>query len=493
MDKLKSHTFWHFAAMAFGSAIVLTNLWAIASLTSWFDEAFMADVVFSLGRGTGFKVGIMPGQQGDVLVYGPVFFWLQQFVVSVFGFGEFTARITGLVGGLGIAVVIARLVQAETGSRGYALATFVLVIGDVSFNRGMASGRMDLFAVFFVVLSFAVARRALTVGGIWPVLLGAFAAVAFLTTPRSAFLLLGVAVLMIGISIKSFTQPGWLKRNLTGYGGSGLVFLALWGSWIAWIGGLGEYAKIYTSPQMVGFWGISLFRSYYDNLAIGTLLVLVVLYWRKLWRNEIFIGFLVAFLSFSLLAKQTGPYAGMVMPFVYAMIALALQAAIPDMGKPLRFGFGAAILLMFGLQTFVLVSKNANLYVNGPCRDHRDFHQQVISRMATGATVLSEFRYYFAVRRQEPAVFEVLEYNNADHVSETLKPNYILIDALRLGKESKDRAEARIAEMLDGSYRPLLRYHCKIDSLGWLGDLIAGFTYTNQSRTYLNAALYQKY
>lgn len=491
MDRLNNHPLWPVAAMVFGSAIVLTNLWAITSLTSWFDEAYMADITFSLGRGDSYKVGIMPGQQSDVPGYGPVFFWLQQVVVSVFGFGEFTARIAGLVGGLGIAVVIARLVQAETGSRGYALATFVLVIGDVSFNRGMASGRMDLFAVFFVVLSFAVARRALTVGGIWPVLLGAFAAVAFLTTPRSAFLLLGVAVLMIGISIKSFTQPGWLKRNLTGYGGSGLVFLALWGSWIAWVGGLGEYVKIYTSPQMVGYWGISLFRSYYDNLAIGTLVVLLVLYWRKLWRNEIVIGFLAAFLSFSLLAKQTGPYAGMVMPFVYALLALALHAAIPNMSKPLQLGFGAAILLMFSLQAFVLVSKNANLYVNGPCRDHRDFHQQIISQMAAGASVLSEFRYYFAVRRQEPVVFEVLEYNNADHISEILKPDYILIDAQRLGK-AKYAVDKRLEEMIDRSYQPLLSYSCQGRTLGWFGDRIASFTYSNQDRTYRNATLYKK-
>ena len=482
--------FWFYTALGFFILVLVTNAVAIRVMPSWLDEAFFSDIVFNLSHGSGFRVEIIPGQENPIYIYGPIFFVLQKLVGFILEFGEVSARIIDFGSGVLIAALFGFLVYSSTRSRHYSLLTFTLIIGDVSVNSSMYLGRMDLLATLYVVLSYMVVRRALVNAG-WASLLGLFMALAILTTPRSIFLLFGVAAYIGFLSIKIIGRPGWIRRIFITYSWTFLALAVLWGSWILWVGGFANYIDLNSEANIKSHWGISIFRSWYDNIAILLMLLLVATCYQKIKSNLCVLSFFVSFLAFSFFAKQIGPYAGMVMPFVYAIIASILQSAIRGMNKWYKYFIVTAILSIFGVQASVMVAKISNLYIYDSCRDHVAFQNKILANIPHHQTVLSEFRYYFAVRKQKPSVFEVIEFNNPEHIIEKLKPGYILLNTSKI-EHPKDGTEKGIAALIATEYQPLERFGCTAHSLGRIGNYIASRAYGNQEKTFKNATLFKR-
>ncbi|TVR81147.1 MAG: hypothetical protein EA405_09175 [Rhodospirillales bacterium] len=493
---IRNKVVWLFLSVLFLIVVVATNVRAAGFLTSWFDESYMADIAYNISQGNGFFVSVMHGLDTERFLYGPVFFLFQQPIINLFGFGEFSARLTGIIFGASTAILLAVLIYNQTKSAVIASLTLIVVIGDISFNRSMISGRMDMLAVFFVVLSFVLVRRAMSSAS-WAAMLGLCAAAAFLTTPRSAFLLLGVPAMMSLISLRSFGRPDWVRRNVLAYGASGSVVLLLLGGWVLWTGGFSAYIEMNTGLSR--YWGSRLYGFWYDNYITIAAFVAAIVYIKTVWRRELAFGFLVSILAYSLLVKGSpGAYAGLVMPFLYAFLALVLHAALPKMPIPIRGGAVAVVFLVVSLQSFVVLSKNANLYVNAECRDHGDFDRSVVAHLPSQAVILSEFLYYFALRRGDELHFQVITRNDPNFLENVLQPPYILIDSKRLIERREVYADTApveewVVNMIEaGVYQPLIAYTCPQRSLGWLGDRIARFTYAHQNRTYRDAVLYQR-
>lgn len=383
------------AALPIVILAVLVNLETIRTFPSWFDEAFFANMAFNLAQGQGLVLDVIPGYfQGEVFLYGPVYFHLQAFLINFFGLQDFIFRLPNLAAAY-LSVLVLAFVLRESGlSPRYQILFVVAAIVDVSFNRNLVSGRMDMMAVLFVALSLWLAGRqparpdekALLR---W-ILVGTLAAAAYLTTPRALFLL--PVVFVIGLQRLVLVRTGPLREaNWVGSLAAVIAFVIPVLLWVQHVGGVHAYASIFSgNPTAASHIAPSFFRSSYDNIAIGLMLALCVINYKLVLKNALLSGLVLTYVAFSLFVKEVGPYAAMIMPFILATIVLLIAQS--QWGALPKF-FLVSLITLPGL--VLLGLRGVDVYLNAECRDSNKVLAIASGVLGDRDRVVAPFKYYF--------------------------------------------------------------------------------------------------
>ncbi len=376
------------------------NFETIRSFPSWFDEAFMANMAFNLSEGRGMILDLIPGYwNGELLLYGPLYFYLQSGLIKLFGLQDIIFRFPAYFSAY-LSVVTLFLILRRN-KLGYVFMTYFLiaVVVDVSFNRSLVSGRMDMLAVLFVLLALYFSgfecRKSACQRIQWTVV-GFLSAFAYLTTPRALFLLPCVAV--YGFS-KLLGWPLRLKQ-LTANKAVLLVFALVAfivpvGLWIWYIGGPSAYIGLFRGEGASKHIAPSFFRSPYDNIAIVIMLVLVALNYKKLMSDALALSLFLTYLAFSLFVKEVGPYAGMIMPFVLALIVILLEKS--DWNIYSRY----ALMAVITLPGFLLAGlRGVDLRLNSACRDGAAAAAKAEMFIGKEKRIVAPFKYYFLLEKR---------------------------------------------------------------------------------------------
>jgi hypothetical protein len=388
--------------------IILCSIWilllginfeTIRSFPSWFDEAFMANMAFNLSEGRGMILDLIPGYwNGELLLYGPLYFYLQSGLIKLFGLQDIIFRFPAYFSAY-LSVVTLFLILRRN-KLGYVFMTYFLiaVVVDVSFNRSLVSGRMDMLAVLLVLLALYFSgfecRKSACQRIQWTVV-GFLSASAYLTTPRSLFLLPCVAVYSLS---KLLGWPVHLKQlnanKVVLLLFAFLAFIVPVGIWIWYVGGPSAYIGLFRQEGASKHIAPSFFRSPYDNIAIVIMLVLVVLNYKKLMTDALAFGLFLTYIAFSLCVKEVGPYAGMIMPFVLALIVILLEKS--DLHAYSRYALIAAItlpgLLLAGL-------RGVDLRLNSACRDGAAVAAKAEMFIGREKKIVAPFKYYFLLEK----------------------------------------------------------------------------------------------
>lgn len=374
--------------------VLFLNMVTINDFPSWWDEAFMANISFNLSAGRGLFLDLNPSQVGSLNLYGPVFFYLQSFLIGITGFDAFWYRLPNLMAAYFTMILLALILRCYGINRAYASIFLLLVLVDFSINRNIISGRMDMVAVLFAVSAFYVATLFARKLG-WRILLkwwlvGTLCAAAFLTTPRTLFLLPGVLVITVHQLFYGSSYPLSWKAYTSLAALSGFALPLYF--WIQHVGGVVEYFQLYTTGNTTSNIAPSLFRHMMDTPAILLLLMLAVTNLKRIVHNPLPLSLLLTFISFSLFVKEAGPYSGMIMPFVLALIVyLIAQINIADKKKYAVLLFLAVPgLLQLGLRW-------VDYQVNAECRDG-SVVQTTLDRVGLdGQSIVAPYKYYFFV------------------------------------------------------------------------------------------------
>lgn len=380
------------------SSIILINLITIATFPSWFDEAFFANISFNLFQGYGFRMDLIPGYaENQVLVYGPIYFYLQAGLIHIFGLQELVFRLPNLITGYASILILAAVLRQAGVGKVYVLFFVIAVVLDVSFNRNLVYGRMDLLALFFVVIALYLAKKLplnLVPGTIcgW-LLTGLLSSAAYLTTPRALFLLPAVFVIAFHRKFIDAEKPSATVSaafSLITFSGFLLPILI----WISHAGGLQEYIDMFRGSENIqAHISPSLFRSYYDNIAILIFIFLIIVQYKIVINRPLLIGFIASFLAFSLFVREAGPYAAMINPMILAGIVSLLSEN--KFGKPVK---SLIIVLLLGPGSVLLMLRGADLIANTDCRDKGEI-VDVINQHAK-ETIVIPFKYYFITENQ---------------------------------------------------------------------------------------------
>jgi hypothetical protein len=387
---------WIFAfAIVFGLGMTTLS----RSPLPWYDEVFLASVSESWVSSGEFTLGINKLRTNEILVYGPVFFYIQGCLFNFFEMNIYTVRLPAFIAGIGIVCVSFSLLRKWEVPTGLAKAFCLALAMDHMFGRGMYSGRMDLVALFMVllalrVLQFAVAKPA-KVQTCLLCAVGLLAGISCLTTPRVIFWL-------IGLPFFAWSQHDKAPYRFAAYRTLGISACAS-ALGICWMykasGGIVEYWQYLASQNQlwhhVGNNSLIRHRSelpVYLSMTVGTFFFL------KNWKNTetrkrvAFAGLFCVLVSFILLVKEVGPYESMILPTYIFLIALAASVMQRTQANILvTFLLCAVSLMFFGKKAVVFTEWNT-----------RNAMPAFIATQAVhtpNSSFLADDKYFYTVRQ----------------------------------------------------------------------------------------------
>jgi|GEM_PF-2500629 4-amino-4-deoxy-L-arabinose transferase-like glycosyltransferase len=367
--------------------------WHVATLSvsplPWYDEVFFAGISQNVAAGKGFyTLPTLEKQPYEALFYGPLYFWLQAFVIKLAGLHQFTFRLTGLLSGIACLAIVYRY-AAGTRSKWH-LAAVLLLMFAPQFIQSMHNGRMDMLANALLLLAYLPVLRQQSLTTHRAAFSAMLFALALLTTPRAATLFPGFFVYYLAV------EPPRIPMILCLFATAALPLLAF-GTWSTLAAGspLGAMATMqHHEASAVSFVGISWVRSLPDDLLLW--LFIAAAAWQLYRRRDtLLLALLVTCISFCLLVRENGPYINMVLPF--AALGLARWWQLQQPGSILYFRMTTLAGLTLAVFACVFVFKNAVIASTLQGRLPHTFNQWARQYLKPGDKVLADAAYYYAV------------------------------------------------------------------------------------------------
>ncbi len=409
MNKLafsfKQNPQWVFFLIFALSAFLLIEKYMVP----WFDEVFYADVSLDfLNNGTFFCRVDAPRTTLEVLIYGPVYFVMSAFSFHCFGVGMWQFRWIGLLSAFVIFAILVKKLSKGTSAL-YAFLFLILIATDRVVNFNMHSGRMDMLAMFFLLISVLLfSHKEQSNFSYKDVLSGLFLALAALTTIRILFFLPFVIFL-------PFLQPDRRVRmrlfiRLT------TVVVVLIIAYINWIyyaygsvKGMIEYmnkmSASLVNQHFSGFPGNifdKLFRKWYEAPKFLAFYISVIYLFRKgKFAGDIVLSFFVLLtMGFILLVDEVGPYRAMVFPFVYFVILYAVfqfQSSIENKRK--KYLFYAIYLFIVVVNIIFISARYAVIWGSWRATSSVQLDQIIKNTIEPKSKVWGDFKYYYACKK----------------------------------------------------------------------------------------------
>ncbi|HUN01309.1 MAG TPA: glycosyltransferase family 39 protein [Niabella sp.] len=358
----------------------------------WFDETFFASISHSVMEGKGLRLEAGSFYTGNtpILVYGPVFFYLQSGIMEIFGFSEWSFRLLNLLGAAGVIIVVNYMLLDRL-ERTIRISIIILLAFDTIFLQNAHSGRMDLLALLFILLSyFPILNDKTTVASLASSSL--FALIAILTTPRIVIFFLPLAIWLLYILIK--------RRKIIPVLVFGTVLLTGYFLWInIGFGGLKEFLSYYSDAgirkgnkdlveSFVG--GNFRIQSYQFPLILLTIGTLVIRLKRWTWLTFICISNI---LIFYLLVKDTGIYSSLVVCFWLILFAENLNF-INERAYKVKL----TLLTIIGIINIgIFLIKAVIVFGSWEQRNPSNISDWVSKNIPINSRVVGDYKYYYAV------------------------------------------------------------------------------------------------
>jgi hypothetical protein len=391
---------------------VLFNLFTlIISPIPWNDEIYFADLSLSLSQNKGFVNTILPMENPPfVYIYGPIYFFIQAALIKLFGLNIFLFRLVNFISSVGILWILNRYFKVNK------LLIFLLATSPL-FIQNAHSGRMDLLATFFALMGYVPfggnIRVTLTKIGI----ASFFFLLAFLTSPRVAFLFPGLYVLLLADFKLNFKYLCLALIPVV------TVILGLI-SWSLFTTGnlFGAYLPIFQSNIAQSsdlHIGVSFNRGHIDDLISIFLVFFGIVFYIKN-RNLLILSMLINFTFFSIFVKEIGPYGAMVIPF--------LVIGLTQINFKNKF-FRYSIISTTAIFSIIFLGKGVFLVASLPVRNYTLVDNFIKTRIPTGEKVIATNEYYYGLlKNNNLSMMAQFESNKSASYLLKESPRYILIN-----------------------------------------------------------------
>jgi hypothetical protein len=388
--------FW----IGFGLIALLQVLVLPFNPLPWFDEVYFADVSLSLVETGQMKLRMLPSAvKGEVLFYGPVYFYLQALITKAIGLDIFQFRLLNFVSGMGLVLLFRQFLRAF-GFRPFEFQVLPLLLFVTPvFWQNMHSGRMDLLAtlagfggLYFLLQSWKSKQLS---PAFWA---GLLVSVSFLTTPRMIFMLVPLGLLSL------LLLPSWQWKSFFLFALAALAPVLAWFFWK--FDSLDAYLAMFQGGAVgrhIGIYGED--SVFFRYPALYPVYGLVILACRDLWRKDLLknlegrlrlFAFLVIVL-FHLVVVERGPYSAMVLVFYLLFIALGLRET--DLFAWRKWTGLASLLCLVGYLGMQSAKVGLILSQLDDRRPDR-FVQQFQSPNLRDQRVVASFEYYYELKKQ---------------------------------------------------------------------------------------------
>jgi hypothetical protein len=402
-------------------AYLFVQLISLSSFTlPWFDETFMVSITHSLSQGKGLELTISPLHQhsDQVLTYGPVYFILTLFSTKLIGFTPFGFRLVNFIAAMLVVWMLYRKLKPYR----YAQWFIPLILLDPMFLQDAHSGRMDMVALLFAIGAFySINSKKYTYRSF--VAIGISAALALLTTPRVAFILLPAAVcyLIKGFQTKQ-TGPVLLA------GGVALLIYCMW-IFVAFgnLQGIFNYYVDGSSEDLAGtFIGINTQIPVFQWPILGISLFSTAFYiYRYKHFSPLQINMLIPVILFYLFVVDTGIYSALIIPFLYALAITGWQSI--NNRKTVKMMFLALLFLNAG----TALCKFTSIALTRNERNYSEMNARFQNHIPSGARIVGDDSYYYAAINNNNDYQYIKRAGETEeriaYHQQTFKPHYLMI------------------------------------------------------------------
>ncbi len=414
----------------------------------WFDDVYYADVAWSFLTQGEFSALIDRPRNTNGFFHVPLFMVLQAGMFKLFGLGVWQVRLLPLLAGLIVFMILSRLVFRVTRSEKYTTLFMLLFISDRAINFSLHSGRMDMLALLFVLLSILLFERTLKWQGRWLATVGVIFAGLLLSAGFLTALRMAVATVPC-VFLLFLYKPECRSTfycSLTIYGAFAVLPVMAW-LWYAYGGVIGAYTTTSNLDGFSGHFGFlssimgNIFRRIYE---IPKMLmfygVIIYLFYKRceiVRQNFFFCMYALITLGFILFVIERGPYRAIFFPFVYFSLIFAIYSVTNSKMKKLG---QVALAGVLALNIFLSMPRMVYLWMNWSVIQPGKVAEQLYRKIPSGAHVITDYRFYFMLREHgcEVLIPRHREKNILEYVEHNFNPEYVLGET-PLGPDFSDR------------------------------------------------------
>lgn len=436
----------------------------------WFDETFFASITASYNATGKFNLDIAPfAYNGEILLYGPVYFWITSFVTKIFGFSIFSFRLPGVIFGFLCLWAFYKILRLHLRKEISFLIT-VATAADPLFSSMMQSGRMELVALFFVLLSLYIYFKATvklykSSNLLLFAVSGTAFSVALLTTPRIGVILAALFIIQLIYLLKEWNKVKILQILAFG---STLTFTYLLWVYLAF-GSITNFIAYYADFQ--GYLGTRFYFPLQEmHLYVITCISFItglMVNFRK-YLSELVILSLSSIIIFYMVVNDTGLYSSMITPLYYSVIGSTVSILYYDYNnrkgqfmKALRVSPLAAVLLI-NVSFFAI--KLSTIFIASEKRNPAPINAFIKSYIPPNSKVIGDEMYYYSVYNSHSDFQYIHKFKShleRKHYQSTVYNYDYLIWSDRLQKENpgllkiyqKDTRLVKVADFKFNNYK----------------------------------------
>jgi len=403
----------------------------------WFDEVFLADVSLNYHKeGLILRYIHNPFELEEELAWGPVYFIINSWVISLFNFGIWQMRIVNLLLGLFVLYLTIKTFQKLNISTNLILWGLLLIITDSELSFSLHSGRMDMVALFFLFLAvyifFFSTIRSLPKFLFCGILIG----LGGLTATRILTLL--PLLILFPLSSRNWKemQNKFLDLIITFIG-----FISIYSIWIySKFGGINNYLEYFftygSNRPYLGKGSLvngSFIERFFRNPRYIPIFILfyfsIYLYLRYEFKKTSPIVFFIILLCCSFIGIIGWGYYFLILPFVYIVVLYTYHKIkyVWNTNKYLVISYKWLLIFVFIINVCFLSYHILKIYVTYNDLTNSNTKEIISRKVECGSKVLADYRYYYICKKLN-CQFVGLPYNDVS--IEEYSPDFIITKEL---------------------------------------------------------------
>ncbi|HEY6977708.1 MAG TPA: hypothetical protein VH396_15525 [Chitinophagaceae bacterium] len=396
--KIISNNKWFYTIL---SVIIIVQIFSLGIfIPPWYDEVVFADISYSLAKHHNFLLNVHPLSSDfkEVFFFGPIFFYLEAFIINHIAFSAFFFRLPVYICGALAAIIFGKVLFTIT--RNKTISRFFLLLFFTNFLvcGSLSCGRMEMVTLFFISLSLLLFLKDYIKenysGFLIAYLLSGIAfCLAILTTPRSAFLYLLFAIPLIKIFFR-----GIQTKNIKLISFPFIHFFLSFGiPYLVWYNPhLGNPVEIFTYITPSVKTQVSLIHNHIDVNSFAWLLIdfiiLIYAFLKRIKLPDYLYGFIAGCIVFISIVIPWSYHHGMIVP-VLILNAMLLLFCIR---QQISAGFASNFLVVaLCIQIFFAGMKYAIIWSDLPSRNSNALQKIIAQNIPQGSRIMGSYNYYY--------------------------------------------------------------------------------------------------
>jgi hypothetical protein len=369
----------------------------------WFDEAFFASITKSFQENGKFYLTMATlddFEKNEVLWYGPIYFYIQNLITKILGWGIWQFRLLNLMSGIILVYIIIKISKKLNFNYNELIILLLLLVTDTEINSNIHSSRMDSFTMLLftsAIYIFYFLEKKSFYNNIFT---GVLLASAFLSTPRVGFLFLIFPITFLSEIITSIKLRKKFIPIIIDYVSVFLLIIIPFFIWVIFkFGNISNYIDMFLNNKT--YQGLYKLFNLPAIFQLPTLLIwVIILIYLVLKKSGLIFStnYIVLYLIpilYILFIK--GAYSVYFMPFLYLGLINSYSKLPPSFRIKKYFKYLLFFIII--INSLIFMTKFIFIINSWEARNPENFESYFIKKNLTNENIIASFPYFYTIEK----------------------------------------------------------------------------------------------